>query len=90
MFLQLPTLPGSCSAEAGLSTAAVTMKELATTLYGMYPWWSLTTLYLFICQVELKQAIQVFVVMSLVCQVLLFLFAEPCSFLVLMLLDEQC
>ena len=38
--------------------------------------WSLYTLYLLACQVELPQAIQVFVVVSLVCQVLLFPFVD--------------
>ena len=42
----------------------------------LYLWWSLYTVYLLACQVELLQAIQVFVVVSLVCRALLFLFVR--------------
>ena len=38
----------------------------------MYLWWGLYTLYLLARQVELPKAIQVFVVVSLVCRALLF------------------
>ena len=40
----------------------------------MYLWWSSYTLYLLACQMELPLAIQVFVVVSLVCRALIFPF----------------
>ena len=53
----------------------------------MYLWWSLYTLHLPARQVELSQAIQVFVVVSLVCRALLF--PSVCRFCQMILLKRR-
>ena len=50
-----------------ISTKGTSSKKDKRISFSEDVWWSLHTLYLFACQVELPQAIQVFVVVSPVC-----------------------